>query len=158
MCKRNDFLKIREINEDAFKGNETSPITFKVSERLHRTTIFIAEHDGKPVGYVYGMRSQVVPEEGWIRQVAVIKDYQRKGIARELQKRCIDAFRKMDGVKYIELSVKPENTPAINLYKSLGFNFSKTEPGHETIEIYGKIAIKDYYGHGEHRFIMQKEL
>ncbi|AIS30898.1 MULTISPECIES: N-acetyltransferase [Methanobacterium] len=156
-CNNGDFIKLHEINQERFI-NKTSLTTFKVGERLHKNTIFLAEDRDKAVGYVFGMRSQNNPEEGWIRQIAVLKKYEGRGIAKTLQKLCIEAFKSMRGVRYVGLSVEPGNKPALCLYKSLGFKIAEGELGFETVTVNGKLAIKDYYGPGEHRFIMKKEL
>jgi len=157
VCGKQDFLKLDKVNQICFK-TKTGSTTFKVSERLHWNTIFIAEHDGQPVAYVFGIRSQVKPEEGWIRQIATIPEYRRLGIAEKLQNMCVDAFRKMPGVKHVGLTVEAENVPAINLYKKLGFEVAETEPGYETVKVGGYTAIRDYYGPGEHRLIMIKKI
>ncbi|CDG64133.1 MAG: hypothetical protein PWQ15_36 [Methanobacterium sp.] len=156
-CKDGDFIKLHEINQECFT-NKTSLTTFKVGERLHKNTIYLAEDRDKAVGYVFGMRNQNNPEEGWIRQIAVLKEYEGRGIAKTLQKLCLNAFKSMNGVRYAALSVKPGNKPALYLYKSLGFKIAEEELGFETVTVNGKLAIKDYYGPGEHRFIMKKEL
>lgn len=155
-CKKNDFLKLHEVNKEGFEGSKTSLITFKVAERLHNDTIFLAEHKDKAVGYVWGMRSQVNPQEGWIRQIAVLKDYRRIRIAENLQKMCIESFKSMGGVRYIGLTVEPTNEGAIRLYKKLYFKIIEAEPEYETIKINGRSAIKDYYGPDKHRCIMIK--
>jgi ribosomal protein S18 acetylase RimI-like enzyme len=121
MCEKKDFLKIHEINKERFDDRPTSLITLKVAEKLHYNTIFLAEHKNDPIGYVFGVRSQVNPEEGWIREVAVKKAYEGIGIAKKLQKKCLKAFEKIGGIKYVALTVEEENERAIGLYKSLGF-------------------------------------
>jgi len=47
-------------------------------------------------------------------------DYQRRGIARQLMLACIEMIRARGG-KHAILQVDYDNTPAINLYDSLGF-------------------------------------
>lgn len=76
--------------------------------------------DGRARGFTsYFMR---VPELkiGKILYLAVQKEYRSQGIARKLLKRAITALKEM-GARTIEITVRLENYPAQNLYRSLGF-------------------------------------
>lgn len=53
--------------------------------------------------------------------VLVHPGYQRRGIGRMLMEKLIDIADNWISVKRIELEVIEDNTPAINLYKKLGF-------------------------------------
>jgi ribosomal protein S18 acetylase RimI-like enzyme len=52
--------------------------------------------------------------------MAVAKDVRCKGIGRDLLKHIIQRFKDRQ-VYEIELEVRPDNSPAISLYKSIGF-------------------------------------
>ena len=52
--------------------------------------------------------------------VAVLKDYQGKGIGKIMMKECI-VWCKEHGIEQIELEVVTENNRAISMYKSFGF-------------------------------------
>lgn len=75
--------------------------------------IFAAVDDGRAVGYVL---LYIVAGEADIVRVAVLPEYRRQGIARALLN-C--AFDKVEGAVFLD--VRESNTPAIELYKSLGF-------------------------------------
>lgn len=61
------------------------------------------------------------PDEGWINNVAVRRDAQRRGIGRTLVERLLDIAMKA-GVKAVLLEVAADNEPAQALYASFGFD------------------------------------
>lgn len=60
------------------------------------------------------------PDEGWINNVAVRRDAQRRGIGRALVARLLDVAMKA-GVKAVLLEVAADNEPAQQLYAAFGF-------------------------------------
>jgi [ribosomal protein S18]-alanine N-acetyltransferase len=60
------------------------------------------------------------PDEGWINNVAVRRDAQRRGIGRTLVERLLDIAMKA-GVMAVLLEVAADNEPAQTLYASFGF-------------------------------------
>ncbi len=56
----------------------------------------------------------------WIVDLYVREEFRRQGIARELM-RVAENIAKRHGYRYIGLTVTSENTPAMNLYLSLGY-------------------------------------
>ncbi len=82
---------------------------------------FVWEEDGQLVGNLslipYFMRGR---RRFLIANVAVHPDYRRRGIARSLTARGIDAARRRNADS-VWLQVREDNPPAIELYRSLGF-------------------------------------
>lgn len=60
------------------------------------------------------------PDEGWINNVAVRRDAQRRGIGRMLVERLLDIAMKA-GVRAVLLEVAADNEPAQSLYAAFGF-------------------------------------
>lgn len=94
-----------------------------VAENTKNTAVIIHREQGRIVGLVctatYGHES----EKGavaWIRMVAVMPEYQKKGIARKLMKQAL-VYGKEHGVKRAFLAADECNEHAIHLYESLGF-------------------------------------
>ena len=80
---------------------------------------------------------------GWIMALAVDADFRGQGIAGQLISECEDNY--FNGqVDAVLLTVDPENKGAIHLYEKVGFL---------TEELYA-----DYFGAGEDRLLMVKEL
>lgn len=98
----------------------------------------VAMEDGKAVAY---MGMWILADEGHITNVAVAKDYRRRGIAKAL----ISDFVRLSGEKqlaFMTLEVRASNENAISLYKSFGF----TEVG----------VRKKYYENTEDAYLLTK--
>ena len=96
-----------------------------------------AVDNNQMVGFVAG---DPRPSQGfsWIATIAVLPDYQRKGIGRSLLKAC-EAQLKTPRLK---LSVRASNQAAISLYE---------QEGYRTTDIW-----KAYYNDGENAIVMEK--
>ncbi len=80
--------------------------------------------DGKIVAYVtmalvYNLFDGTYPV-AYLWYVCVHEDYRRKGVARALFRE-IDRIADENSVEIISLSCRRDNTPAVKLYRSLGF-------------------------------------
>lgn len=81
------------------------------------TVFFTANEDGKVVGYA-GMYT--VLDEGYVTNIGVLPDHRKKGIGKALTNQLID-YSVSQKLAFLSLEVRVSNTPAINLYTSLGF-------------------------------------
>lgn len=99
---------------------------------------YVAIVEGHAVGYM-GMWS--LSGEGHITNVAVARDYRRKGIAKALISHFTE-IAKRENLEFMTLEVRASNTPAIALYKSFGF----TEAG----------VRKKYYDNKEDAYLLTK--
>lgn len=123
-----DFITIEKASvSDAFVIAEIEKICFSVpwSEGAVEDFInnplcimFCARHGERIVGYV-GL--YIIFEDCDIANVAVIPEFRNCGIARSLIDHAI-YFARKNQVKKLMLEVRASNTPAINLYKKLGFS------------------------------------
>ena len=82
------------------------------------SVFLMAFEDENPMGYV-GL--SVVFDEGYMGNLAVIESYRRKGTGRALMNELLDQCQSLD-LAFATLEVRSSNTPAVSLYKSLGFN------------------------------------
>jgi ribosomal protein S18 acetylase RimI-like enzyme len=78
---------------------------------------FFAEEEGKVIGNISSQRRGKV---WYISDVVVLPEYRGKGIAKQLVRMCVDDIR-VRGGKQISLDVISQNLPAIELYRSTGF-------------------------------------
>ena len=78
---------------------------------------YVAEIDGHAVGYM-GMWS--LSGEGHITNVAVAREYRRRGIAKALISH-FEEIARSENLEFMTLEVRASNEPAISLYKSFGF-------------------------------------
>jgi ribosomal-protein-alanine N-acetyltransferase len=77
-----------------------------------------AVQDGELVGYAGLVVAP--PDEAWVNNMAVRRDYQRRGIGRALLEELL-AIARRNGARHTLLEVAADNTPAQALYDSYGF-------------------------------------
>nr|KJR72072.1 MAG: acyltransferase [Vulcanisaeta sp. AZ3] len=112
----------------------------------------IAELNGNVVGY---MMNRV--EFGWsnvwrgkptrkghVISIGVLPEARRIGVAYNMMIRGMRAMKYIYNAEEVYLEVRVSNTPAINLYKKLGYQITS--------------IIKGYYQDGEDAYIMAREL
>ena len=86
---------------------------------------FVWLEDGRIVGNAT-LRRALPSWRGWIvGNVAVLPEYQGRGIGRELVQACVARARDEDG-EWVALEVRADNAPAHHLYQSLGFQQTGT--------------------------------
>ncbi len=119
--------------------------------RKWNKSFLVAELDGKIVGYVmcriewgWGFTKNKLLKKGHVISIAVRSNYRRRGIGERLMIHAMKALKEHYGAEEIYLEVRVSNTPAINLYKKLGFKIVKT--------------IVNYYLDGEDAYVMAREL
>ncbi len=89
-----------------------------VERRLKDAAIFLAEDDGKPVGYLgLDFRDPQIAE---IQSVYVVPDSRRHGLASELMAAAV-AMSREHGYDHIHLDVLTTNHGALATYERLGF-------------------------------------
>jgi ribosomal protein S18 acetylase RimI-like enzyme len=90
---------------------------FHVSDIDFNLSVLVVTPTGEPVGQaVSGRRGEL----GWIGGVGLRPDFRRKGIALEMVRRQLKAFREA-GVHEVTLEVLSQNERAKRLYDGLGF-------------------------------------
>lgn len=112
----NENAPARELNlieKECFSA-PWSEEAFKTAENTRFYLYFEGE---KAVGYI-GIYS--VLDEGYITNLAVLKEHRKKGIASALLEQLIKSEQ---GLSFITLEVRESNTAAISLYTK--FNFKK---------------------------------
>jgi ribosomal-protein-alanine N-acetyltransferase len=148
--KPSDLDEVIRINRECLPENYTTLFFMNLFRRFPKTFI-VAENSGEPVGYIMCRIETGIPsfkilritKKGHVISIAVLPKHQKKGIGFLLVQ---EAMQAMVGYKAKEcyLEVRTSNTPAIKLYKKLGFEITRT--------------IKDYYADGEDAFVMARHL
>lgn len=109
--------------------------------RMYPRGFLVAEAGGQIVGFVLGTVQRAYHAR--ILALAVDPDWRRHGIGTRLARQFVENFRDF-GVDRITLEVRVSNEPAIELYRSLGFEVED--------------AIGDYYGDDEDAYVMARKL
>lgn len=89
------------------------------------THAYVAESNGRPVGFVLGMIVDLVPdifaEEpcGFLADIYVDAAYRRQGVGRRLVAAMVEGFKKR-GVTYFDWQVASLNTEGLAFWRALG--------------------------------------
>ena len=146
----NNLQDVMHINRVCLPENYTDMFFMDLHERFPETFI-VAELDKEIVGYImsrievglsnFGLGGLI--RKGHVVSIAVVPKARRKGVASALLN---DAMRGMCyyKAKQIYLEVRVTNDGAVNLYKKLALEITRTIPG--------------YYSDGEDAYVMSKKL
>lgn len=107
-----DVAEIYKIENECF-STPWSENSIAESIENENTILYIAELDGKTAGY---MGVQIFSGEGYVTNVATLKEFRRRGVAKALIKEVMK-----NKMEFLTLEVRQSNIPAISLYRSLGF-------------------------------------
>jgi ribosomal-protein-alanine N-acetyltransferase len=146
----NDLERVTYINRVCLPENY-SDYFFADLHRRFPETFIVAEENGEVAGYImcrietglsgFGFRG--LAKKGHIVSVAVLPPYRRKGIGEALVANAIENMQ-LYKAKQCFLEVRVTNTAAVNLYRKLGFQITRT--------------IRSYYADREDAYVMSREL
>jgi len=145
-----DLEKVVHINQVCLPENYSSYFFMDLYERFPETFI-VAEVNGEIAGYIMCRIETGLPDfgllgitkRGHVISIAVLPEHQRKGIGEALMEEAMLRMR-LYKAKECYLEVRVSNIPAINLYKKLGFETSRT--------------VRGYYADGEAAAVMTRKL
>ena len=111
-------------------GLSLEEIGERLSPRPGRVTLGAFE-EGRLVGILGLMRERhaKLAHKAFVWGMYVAPELRNRGIGRELVKEALKHAREMPGVRQVYLGVNAINLPAVNLYKSMGFEEFGREPG-----------------------------
>jgi len=129
--REGDLAEVRTIetlsfsnpwSENTFRGEiQNTPVSFPM--------VVVEKPGDRLVGYIVYWH---IREDVQVNNVAVHPDFRGRGVGEALMRHVIDKVRE-SGATFVTLEVRVSNTPAVTLYKKLGF------------EILGE--RKNYYTH-----------
>ncbi|MFB3889565.1 MAG: ribosomal protein S18-alanine N-acetyltransferase [Candidatus Bathyarchaeia archaeon] len=148
--KPDDLQSVMQINRVCLPENYTDMFFIDLHERFPETFI-VAEENGAIVGYVmcrievglsnFGLGGLI--RKGHVVSIAVLPENRREGVATTLIKAAMDGMVQYKA-KQIFLEVRVTNAAAIDLYRKLGLEVTRT--------------ISGYYSDGEDAYVMSKKL
>lgn len=99
--------------------------SLKKNIRSSNSCIFLAEEDGKIIGYLLAFKIDrlemfEIREVGFIADIFVKEDKRRMGVGEKLVKECYNWFKEK-GINFIEINVQILNKEAINFWNRKGF-------------------------------------
>ena len=136
-----DMERITELERQCFKQPYPPPVLYML-RGLYPELFLVAEVEGRVVGYVAAVvRSGGV---GHVVSICVDPRYRRRGVGRALMEEVERRLAKLFDVESIRLEVRVSNSPAIKLYRELGYRIAE--------------RIPRYYPDGEDAYVMIKPM
>lgn len=144
-CRVSDAKDLDEINRKSLPENY--PLDhWNLCLQYQSQFCFLAEEDGKPVGYCLAIATNGINGftkcSGMIVSIAVLEQFRRKGIAKKLLEESLSRLKR--NCSDVSLHVRISNVNAQSLYKQMGF--VKTR------------LIPKYYNDGEDAYEMKLEI
>lgn len=145
-----DLQSVVHINSVCLPENYSDYFFLDLFRRFPEAFV-VAEENGNVVGYIM-CRIEVglsnfgfggFMKKGHVVSVAVMPEYRRKGIGEALINKAMEGMR-VYNAKQCFLEVRVTNSTAVELYKKLGFQVTRT--------------IRGYYADGEDAYVMSKKL
>jgi len=140
-----DLERVIYINRTCLPENYSNFFFTDLFERFPATFV-VAEENDQVVGYAMCRIERGIiglKKKGHLISLAVLPGYQRRGIGYALMQEVMQAMLLYEATE-IFLEVRVSNTPAVNLYKKMGFRITKTE--------------RSYYSDGEDAYTMSRKL
>ena len=138
-----DLQQLFKIDHASFGEDEGYPFFFlRQLFDAHRHDFLLLERDGELCGYalpVIGART----DQAWLLALGVHPDHQGQGCGRALLEAAVRHVQEA-GARRMDLVVRPDNDPALRLYRSCGFIGDELHVG--------------YYGAGRDRILMSRDL
>lgn len=148
-ASRGDIPSVIAVNLSSLPEHYSNSFYYELLESFPEGFI-VAEREGEVIGYVmcrieFGLSNFGfnLARKGHIISIAVMEGHRRRGLGRALMEEAMKAM-KARGCDEAFLEVRVSNTPAIDLYRKLGF-----------VEVR---KIPFYYSDGEAALLMAKKL
>ncbi|MFD1160944.1 GNAT family N-acetyltransferase [Hwangdonia seohaensis] len=139
-AKLQDLESIIAIEQQVFNTDSYPAFVLRQLFDISGDYFIVAKEDDKILGYALGgLNTQ--KKQGWILSLGVHPDARGKGLGKQLTQRLIEVL-KAENTKEIALTVYPDNTSAIKIYKDLGFE--------------GNEVLDNYFFDNEDRIVMKK--
>lgn len=113
-----NVIRLWDQSKLPFKSKGRDSLKKIKNETNKENSIFlVAEDNGKIIGSVFGTHDG---RKGWINRLAVLPEYQRKGIAKNL---CLEVEKKLNylGIEIICCLIENYNINSFNFFKKLGY-------------------------------------
>lgn len=137
-----DISQLRDIDTEAFEELAYPDFVLRQFLDVHHDSLLVAVHDTGVVGYSLGVTT-IDRSAGWLLALAVRAGHRGRGYGRALTNATL-ALLRSHAVRTTYLTVAPGNTPALGLYRSVGFSTLR--------------EARDHLGAGHDRLIMSLDL
>ena len=147
-----DYPPIVAVVDEWWGGRPMANMLPKLFFVHFRNTSFIAEFDGRIVGFLSGFISQAVQGEAYIHFVGIHPDYRNLGFGRTLYEHFCMTVKQL-GCHTVRCVTSPVNRASIAFHRRMGFSAEASDTIMEGIPI-----SKDYDGRDEDRVLLVRTL
>jgi len=136
-----DHAPVLAVLDEWWGGRHMAAMLPKLFFVHFRDTSFVAEEDGRVVGFLCGFRSQSYDDEAYVHFVGVDPAHRGWGLGRDLYERFFEAVAPRRVVRAV---TSPVNEKSVAFHRALGFEVERVD--------------EDYDGRGEARVLLKKVL
>ena len=136
-----DYGAVIGVIDEWWGGREMAAMLPKLFFVHFRDTSFVAEEDGRVVGFLCGFRSQTFDDEAYIHFVGVDPAARAHGLGRALYERFFAAVAPRRVVRAV---TAPVNERSVAFHRAMGFEVERVDD--------------DYDGHGQARVLLVRRL
>ena len=108
----NDGAIMRKLAHECGTLDLHTPYTYWVNACYQSESCFVAEEDGKPIGYIMAVDA---PDVVFIWQIGIVPEWRGKGLADRLITKCVDYATKKN--KNIEVTIAADNRASYRAFK-----------------------------------------
>ncbi|MDQ6597900.1 GNAT family N-acetyltransferase [Bacillus salipaludis] len=152
LVEGSDYYVISPLINEWWGGRNMSDMLPKLFFDHFTQTSFIAEKDGKLVGFLIGFLSQTHSNEAYIHFVGVHPEYRKHNIGKHLYNKFFDAV-KQNNRSIVRCVTSPVNKVSIAYHTKMGFEI---EDGDRIVD--GLSINTDYDGPNQDRVLFVKNL
>lgn len=150
--KSSDYYAISPIINEWWDGRQMADMLPKLFFDHFNNTSFIAEVDGKIIGFLVGFLSQTYPNEAYIHFVGIHPDYRKNQVGRKLYHEFFEVV-KANGRNVVKAVTSPVNQTSISYHQKMGFKIEESTHNVENVSVF-----LDYDGPAQHRVLFVKKL
>ncbi|WP_427110273.1 GNAT family N-acetyltransferase [Lysinibacillus xylanilyticus] len=150
--KGSDYYVISPLINEWWGGRNMSDMLPKLFFDHFTQTSFVAEKDGKLVGFLIGFLSQTHSNEAYIHFVGVHPEYRKHNIGKHLYNKFFNAV-KQNNRSVVRCVTSPVNKVSIAYHTKMGFEI---EDGDRIVD--GLSINTDYDGEDQDRVLFVKNL
>ncbi|MGE8081957.1 GNAT family N-acetyltransferase [Peribacillus loiseleuriae] len=150
--KGSDYYVIFPLINEWWGGRNMSGMLPKLFFDHFTNTSFVAEKEGKLVGFIIGFLSQSHSNEAYIHFVGVHPDYRKHNIGKHLYNKYFNVV-KQNGRNIVRCVTSPVNKVSIAYHTKMGFEIEEGDKKNDGVSI-----NTDYDGPDQDRVLFVKHL
>lgn len=136
-----EWSSLLAIERACFGEHGYSRYLLRMAPLVFGDAALLAEADEAVLGYALGALEARDGAAGWVLSVAVLPAARGRGLGEALTGACVAALE-VAGADVVRLTVAPDNTSALRLYRRLGFAVERQAPA--------------FFGPGDDRLVMAR--